>query len=110
MAVPIEFFSVVVPKDIIRQKYKGGMKQYKTDCPNTSYKEDKFLTRIGFMDDYILHVFCEGLIKSGLYFDEESNSSEDFVVVQRLQGLHWNVFWLDLTDDGGQAFYIEKDL
>lgn len=106
MAVPIEFFSVVVPKNIIQQKYRGGLEQYKSDCPNKSYVEDDFLTRVGFMSPQPLDKFCENLISNGLHFDEATFYSTDFVVAQRLFGKKWEAKWLSI-DDKEWATYTE---
>lgn len=107
MAVPIEFFSVVVPKQVIQQKYKGGLAQYKADVPNASYMEDEHLTRVGFMHPTHLDAFCENLIGKGLHFDEVKHFSTDFVVIQSLIGKRWKADWiiLDLED---MAVYKEN--
>ena len=99
MAVPIEFFSVVVPKQVIQQKYKGGLVQYKADIPNASYVDDEYLTRVGFMDSKSLDEYCERLITNGLHFDELQQCSTDFVVVQSLIGKRWKVDWLIIDDE-----------
>ncbi|HEY9082278.1 MAG TPA: hypothetical protein VIN73_03020 [Vicingaceae bacterium] len=99
MAVPIEFFSVVVPKQVIQQKYKGGLVQYKADVPNASYVDDEYLTRVGFMNTRSLDEFCERLIANGLHFDELQHCSNDFVVVQSLIGKRWKVDWLIIDDE-----------
>lgn len=104
MAVLIEFFSVVVPKKVLQQKYDGGLEQYIKDCPNSSYKDDEHLTRVGFLDDVSLHRYCEGIISKGLHWDDETNSSTDFVVVQRIQGKGWKAKWLKLSEDGSTAY------
>ncbi len=105
MAIPIEFFSVIVPKQVIQQKYDGGLDQYKADVPNASYKEDEHLTRVGLMDDLSLTFFCEKIISKGLHFHEAPNYSTDFVVVQQLQGKRWKAEWLNQTDDGDCVNY-----
>ena len=104
MSVLIEFFSVVVPWEVKKRKYKGGLEQYNEDCPNMSYKSDGELTRVAFMDDVSLHHYCENLIKKGLQYNDVNNSSKDFVVVQLLQGNQWPADWLEI-DDVGRATY-----
>lgn len=104
MSVPIEFFSVVVPLEVIQRKYIGGIEQYKDDCPNMSYKSDKELTRVAFMDDASLHHYCENLISKGLHFNEATASSNDFVVVQLLQGKQWSAGWLEVFSDGSASY------
>lgn len=98
MAVPIEFFSVVVPKHIIQQKYIGGINKYIADCPNKSYLEDEYLTRVGFMSPQPLDKFCENLISNGLHFDEATFYSTDFVVAQSYLGKKWKADWLFIDD------------
>ncbi|MCB9361399.1 MAG: hypothetical protein H6588_08860 [Flavobacteriales bacterium] len=56
MPIPIRFLTLIVPKKILTQKYKGGYMQYKLDCPNKSYLEDDYITAISFMG-------CEGLVE-----------------------------------------------
>lgn len=99
MAVPIEFFSVVIPKQVIQQKYKGGLVQYKTDVPNASYVDDEHLTRVGFMDSKSLDEYCKRLIANGLHYDEVQQYSTDFVVVQSLIGKRWKADWLIIDDE-----------
>ena len=76
MAVPIEFFSVVVPKQVIQQKYK-----------------------VGFMDSKSLDEYCEKLIANGFHYDEVQHFSTDFVVVQSLIGKKWKAEWLYINDE-----------
>lgn len=99
MAVPIEFFSVVITKQVIQQKYKGGLIQFKTDTPNASYVDDEHLTRVGFMDSKSLDEYCEKLIANGLHYDEVQHFSTDFVVVQSLIGKKWKAKWLYINDE-----------
>jgi hypothetical protein len=100
MSVPIEFFSVVVPKLVLEEKYVDGLQGYKADCPNNSFLADTHITRVGFMSDTELHEYCEGLIRKGLHFNDVVNSSTDFVVVQNLIGFQWAVDWLEKDDEG----------
>jgi hypothetical protein len=106
MAVPIQFFSVIVPKSVIQQKYQGGLQQYKDDCPNQSYTDDAHLTRVGFMDADSLSKFCESLISAGLHWDKKTETSKDFTVVQNLQGANWKTDWLKITSNGESAYYV----
>ncbi len=49
MAVLIEGISVVVPVDVLEEKYPGGLDAYANDCPNQTFCCDGELTRVGFM-------------------------------------------------------------
>ncbi|MCO6499227.1 MAG: hypothetical protein J5I47_02490 [Vicingus serpentipes] len=108
MAVSIEFFSVVVPKQVIQQKYAGGLEQYKADVTNASYVDDEYLTRVAFMHPAPLDAFCETLIAKGLHFDEAKHFSTDFVVVQSLIGKRWITDWLILDQNNNKAVFKES--
>jgi len=104
MAIPIEFFSVFIPLNIIETKYPGGLASYQTDCPNGSFLKDRELTRVGFMNDVELHQYCMGLIQLGFHFDTDSNTSNEFVVVQNIIGCKWKVDWLKIDENGYASF------
>lgn len=104
MAIPIEFFSVVIPINVIKGKYQGGLEQYITDVPNGSYVEDEYLTRVGFMSETVLHKYCELLISKGLHYNNDTNYSTDFVVVQSLFGKKWDADWLRVDENDWASF------
>ena len=104
MSLPIEFYSVIVPKKVLIRSYQGGIDQYKEDCPNYSYREDEHITRVGFMSDGELKEWIGVINRNGLNFDFVSYSSKDFVVITNLQGLAWNAPWCEFRD--GYAVYV----
>lgn len=58
MAVQITFFSMIIKKTTLDEKYPGGVVQYREDCPNQTYHEDDYLTCVAYMSgddlfDYI---------------------------------------------------------
>lgn len=58
MAVQITFFSMIIKKTTLDEKYPGGVAQYSEDCPNKTYHEDDYLTCVAYMSgedlfDYI---------------------------------------------------------
>ncbi len=58
MAVQITFFSMIIKKTTLDEKYPGGVAQYREDCPNQTYHEDDYLTCVAYMSgddlfDYI---------------------------------------------------------
>ncbi|MCB9188384.1 MAG: hypothetical protein H6599_03785 [Flavobacteriales bacterium] len=104
MGVPIEFYSIIVPKKVLIEKYPGGVEQHKSNCPNTSYLDDEYLTRVGFMDYSAVANYCDNLIVKGLQWDDVNRRSDDFVVIQNPFGMSWRVEWVTINEEN-QAVY-----
>ena len=66
MAVLIEGISVVVPVDVLEEKYPGGLDAYANDCPNQTFCCDGELTRVGFMTPVDVGAFINALEQKGL--------------------------------------------
>ena len=98
MTIIIEFFSVIVPVEVIERKYPGGLKEYKADCPNYSFKSSAKITNIAFIDSTLLDQFILRLIELGFEYDEINHLSKDFVVAERLTGFSWGVDWAQFKD------------
>lgn len=109
MAVPVEFLTIIIPIQILEDKYQGGLEQYKADVPNGSYVEDEYLTRVSFMSNIGLDKHCTNIISKGLQFDDNTNSSDDFVIAQLLQGLMWDCNWIEVSDAGYASFIRELE-
>jgi hypothetical protein len=65
------------------------------DITYVSFCEDEYLTRFGAMDWNVIENVTEMIITHGLDF--AAGRSDDFTVVEPLQGLTWVVDWLDVT-------------
>lgn len=105
MALPIEFYSIIIPIKILEEKYQGGLVQYIKDCPNMSFLSDQHITRVGFMDPTATKDYCYNLATKGLEFDVDKTYTDDFVVVQYLEGKVWKADWLQQSDDGNYVFF-----
>jgi ADP-ribosyl-[dinitrogen reductase] hydrolase len=75
MSVYLEFFDVLVPVDVLEQKYPGGVAAYGLLSPGT-FCNDGHLTRVGFMshwdaNDFLAHLESAGLtiVEDGVYKD-----------------------------------------
>ena len=95
MPVAIELFNLVVPKHVLDSKYQGGITQFKKDFIFDTPKhnaEDHEIISIGAMnvDEFDIDL----LITRGLEYNNNKNSSEDFVIVSRYGGAHWKTEWL----------------
>ena len=59
MAVQITFFSVIIKKTTLDEKYPGGVQQYREDCPNQTYHEDAYLTCMAYMSEEDIFEYIE---------------------------------------------------
>ena len=91
----IELVNIVIPKDIINEKYKGGIDAFRkwfVEKNGKRRQEDNELfavARMNSCDDVI-----EYLTANGLNFDYENKRSDDFACVYRYGGAVWEVEWL----------------
>jgi hypothetical protein len=81
----VEAISVIVRISTIEQKYKGGLAQYRRDCPNKTFCADKHLTRVGFMVPPDVEQYVLGLEQQGFIFQREG-SFVDIAIVDQRQG------------------------
>jgi hypothetical protein len=93
MSIEIEFINLIIPKEILEEKYEGGIGKFKTDCPNKSFREDESLVRVGFMNNNDLYTFLDLVTSNGLEYKE--GSTTDFVIINTLSGVSWDVDWVE---------------
>jgi hypothetical protein len=90
MPIYCEHIQLVIPKEILEVKYKGGLEQFKLDHQwgKSHDHEDNELISIASMDNGFP-------IIEGLHYDVKSKTSKDFVIVARYgaSALAWNVDW-----------------
>ena len=90
MPIYCEILQLVLPKEIIKSKYKGGLEQFKQDYHwgKVIDHEDAELISVASMENSFA-------TPQGLHYNEESKSSLDFVIVARYgtPALSWEVDW-----------------
>ena len=84
--------NLIVEKQIVASKYKGGLKQFRIDFEiddENYHQEDEFLFSLAAFnqEDHDLDL----LIENGLEFDKEKQSSSDFVIQPRYGKALWEV-------------------
>lgn len=92
--IHLECINLIIPKAILEAKYAGGLAQYRLDMPANSLTEDEHLTRFGAMHWQVIENVTEMIITHGL--DYAAGRSDDFTVVEPLNGLTWQVGWLHI--------------
>lgn len=105
MAVLIEAISVIVRKDSISRKIKGGEEYFRTLIPNATYCDDGELVRVGFLSPDDTKTFVEILTDAGLTFLED-DQCVDIAVCDQRYGLTKSCEWLEfghLPVDGGRV-------
>lgn len=91
--IHIEFYTFIVPKQLLELKYPGGIEQFKQDVPNHSYQEDEQVSTARFIRINELFNFINYVEERGLHYDELDNYSEDFAVYS-FMGFLWQCTWL----------------
>ncbi len=93
MPTYIHQHNLIVPKETITTKYKGGMVQFRKRYDYPKFEEDNELfgiSRMNYPEEDI-----RDMIDNGLHFDSKSKTSKDFVIVSRYGGIVWEVDWLE---------------
>lgn len=108
MPVYLYICNLIIKKESIIQKYKGGLAQFRVDfeIDNSEInQEDDKLISLGQIDFDSFDV--EKNISGGLHFDKEKQYSEDFAFVYRYGNEFWNVNWLE--ENSVFAWHINSD-
>lgn len=91
MPIYIQLCLLVVPKDVLKTKYAGGITQFKEDYSfdrSELHQEDDLLISIAYMNPDEIEI--ELLVEHGLSFEEFPNpNSTDFTIITRYGGVCW---------------------
>jgi len=96
MPTYIELQNLIIPKEIISTKYKGGISQFRKwfdKNKGSRWQEDNETFSIARMNS--IDIDIKHLVENGLAFDETNKCSDDFCVIGRYEGMHWEVDWLE---------------
>jgi Leucine-rich repeat (LRR) protein len=93
MSIQLQFYNLIIPKELISKKYSGGYKNFSKNYPNNTFQEDNELVSFSFMNQDDVDWFCSELAQNGL--DYSNNRSNDFVVTEFVFGNLWDVDWLE---------------
>ena len=101
MSVLVEAINIIVRKETLRKKYPGGVKAYKSNCPNETYCADDLLTRIGFLSPSRAQSFIDRLTALGFVL-HDGERFVDVAVVDKSMGPTAPCDWLtvDTYPDG----------
>ncbi len=96
MPIYLTLASLIIDKDAIEKKYKGGIKQFRDDYfkkqGDASQEDDEvfLIARMNY-DEFDL----DELVSMGFEYDKIRKFSNDFVIYQRYQGYLWQVDWIE---------------
>jgi len=94
MAVIVEAFSVIVRRDAIEQRYRGGHEAFVRSVPNATFCADDHLARVGFMTPPDVKAYVTSLERNGLVFQRDGRA-EDLAVVSQVDGPTCEADWLE---------------
>ena len=95
MPIYIHLANMIVDKKIIDTKYYGGCNQFRIDWDIDAgiyNQEDDELFGVARMNADEFDI--EKLIQGGLEYNEDAENSNDFVIITRYDGAHWQTDWL----------------
>ena len=92
----IYHINVIIPKDVIEAKFKGGTQAFHKwfiEENGDKREEDNELFSIARLNafDFVI----EFLVENGLHYDFENKRSDDFGCVYRYGGSQWQLDWLN---------------
>jgi len=95
MPIYLDLANLIFSKAIIEAKYQGGCEQFRkdwniTDSNRNDEDDELFMLAAMNVDEFDL----DPLLEKGLSFDDEKQSSTDFVAVGRYEGALWETNWL----------------
>lgn len=95
MPLYAQLSNLIVNKDAVKNKYIGGLESFRKKYINNSQpynQEDNHLFSLSKMNSDEFEI--QDLINEGLSFDTEKQFSNDFTILSRYGGLHWEVEWI----------------
>lgn len=95
MAVLVEAISVIVRRQAINERFKGGWPAFQRSIPNVTGCYDDDLARVGFMTPADVRAFVSMLEKGGLTFLCDGEAV-DLTVVDQLKGPTVPTPWLEV--------------
>jgi len=92
-------YNVLVPKVKIEELVEGGLPRVYKTFRTWDAQEDEYLVGIGAENATEVRNCFEELLKLGLRFNENDDTSEDFAVMAK-EGIWWPVPCLVYNDEG----------
>jgi hypothetical protein len=107
MSVLIEAISVVIRNSTLEEKYPGGLRGYREDCPNRTFCADEHLSRVGFMVPDDVGNFVAKLERFGIVPFVDDVAFE-VVVVDQMIGPTTECDWIEggRYDEGYSAAWL----
>jgi|GEM_PF-3044174 len=107
MAIELECASVIVPTRALDERYAGGLKAYRDDCPNNSYLQDDHLARVGFMSTAEAEEYLGQIAAKGLRVTEDPSTSDALILCSGREPAPCN--WLMIGEhDGVVACWLRE--
>ena len=94
MAVLVEGISVIIRRDAIESKYRGGWRAFIDDVPNSTLCVDDDIARIGFMGPPDTEAFVKHIERKGLQF-LDGGKPVDLAIADQERGLTTECDWLE---------------
>ena len=107
MSVLVEDLTVTVKNQTIESLIQGGVHAFQEYVPNATFRKDRFLSAVSFMEPQSTGNFVDALQEVGLIFVEDG-SAQDIAFIDQHRGPMAKCDWLefDKTEEGFSIVWL----
>src|SRR5215218_3294177 len=106
MAVLVEGISVILRRDAIARRYRGGWPAFVADKSNSTLCADSEIARVGFMHPDDVRAFLGQMEILGFVFLDQTGTAVDMVVVDQREGPTTPCTWIEFFRQNIPGGYV----
>jgi hypothetical protein len=76
----LEYISVIIPREVLEEKYFGGFRNFRSSCGERVFCCDRYIARLSFMGPQGVDWFIEEMSRYGLVYIEDGKCVDMAVV------------------------------
>ncbi len=80
MPVMLEYISVIIPRQVLEEKYLGGFRGFRSCCGERVFCCDRYIARVSFMGPHGVDWFIDEMSRFGLVYIEDGKCVDIAVV------------------------------
>ena len=111
MPVMLEYISVIIPREVLEEKYPPGFRSFRSSIGGRVFCCDRYITRVSFMGPQGVDWFIEEMARWGLVYIEDGKCV-DMAVVDWFSGACVPCDWLAdnvITDGCRSVAHVDDD-
>ena len=111
MPVMLEYISVIIPRQVLEEKYLGGFRGFRSCCGERVFCCDRYIARVSFMGPHGVDWFIDEMSRYGLVYIEDGKCV-DMAVVDWFSGPCVPCDWLSdyvIADGCRSVAHVDDD-